>query len=95
VAFTPASRVQNRVLLSIGGERFRSFIKLYQAWKEIVGELLASRSHPFRFQNSVLYVAVQNNSWLQELFLRKADIIKLCRAKVADEIKDMIFMIRK
>ncbi len=95
MSFTPASRLQDKVILSIGGEKFRSFIRLYQSWKEIVGDLLASRSHPFRFQNSILYVAVQNNSWLQELFLRKTDILKLCRAKIPDEIKDMIFMIRK
>ena len=94
MVFTTLARLHNKVLLKIGGEKFRPFIQLYQGWKDIVGDLLASRSHPFRFKDSILYIAVQNNAWLQELYLRKADIMRQCQAKVADEIRDIIFLIR-
>ena len=67
MVFTTLARRHNKVLLKIGGEKFRPFIQLYQGWKDIVGDLLASRSHPFRFKDSILYIAVQNNAWLQEL----------------------------
>ncbi|MGC9362187.1 MAG: DUF721 domain-containing protein [Candidatus Syntrophosphaera sp.] len=92
-AFTAVSQLQKQVILKIGGEKFQPFIELYQAWKQVVGDLLASRSHPFRYHNSVLYIAVENNSWMQELVLRKTDIIRQCKARVAD-LKDIIFMIR-
>ena len=94
MVFTTMARRHNKVLLKIGGEKFRPFIQLYQGWKDIVGDLLASRSHPFRFKDSILYIAVQNNAWLQELYLHKADILRQCQAKVADEIRDIIFLIR-
>ncbi len=94
MAFSSVSGIQNRLLLRIAGGKYQSFISLYRAWQGIVGDLLATKSHPFRFYQSVLYIAVQNNSWQQELFLRKNDILKQCRAKVGEEIKDIIFLIR-
>ncbi|MCB5224832.1 MAG: DUF721 domain-containing protein [Candidatus Cloacimonadaceae bacterium] len=84
----------NQTLTQVGGEKYRPFMRLYGAWKDIVGPLLASRSHPWRFRDSVLYIAVQNNSWLQELYLRKADILKQCRQTIPEEIKEIIFIIR-
>ncbi len=94
MAFSPVSRLLTHVLNRIGGDRYQPFIILYQGWKDIVGELLASRSHPFRFSDSILYIAVQNNSWLQELYLRKAEILRQCRAQIPQEIRDIIFLIR-
>jgi predicted nucleic acid-binding Zn ribbon protein len=94
VAFSPVSSLLKQVLTQIGGDKYQPFILLYQGWKDVVGELLASRSHPFRFHDSVLYVAVQNNSWLQELYLRKAEILRQCRAMIPQEIRDFIFLIR-
>ncbi|HOY84458.1 MAG: DUF721 domain-containing protein [Candidatus Cloacimonetes bacterium] len=94
MAFSPVSSLLKQVLVQIGGDKYQPFILLYQGWKDIVGELLASRSHPFRFHDSILYVAVQNNSWLQELYLRKAEILRQCRTKIPQEIRDIIFLIR-
>lgn len=83
-----------QTLTQMGGGKYLPFMRLYSAWKDIVGPLLASRSHPWRFRDSVLYVAVQNNSWLQELYLRKADILEQCRKIIPEDIKEIIFMIR-
>lgn len=94
MAFSPISRIQQDVIQRIGGDKFLAFIRLYQGWKDIVGELLAAKSHPFRFQHSILYIAVQNNSWQQELFLHKGEILRQCKARTAAEIKDIIFLIR-
>ncbi len=94
MALSPVSRFLKQVLDQLGGDRYQPFILLYQGWKDIVGDLLASRSHPFRFHDSILYVAVQNNSWLQELYLRKAEILRQCRTQIPQEIRDIIFLIR-
>ncbi len=94
MSFNSVSCLLKSVLTQISGEKYRPFISLYQGWKDIVGELLASRSHPFRFHDSILYIAVQSNSWLQELYLRKAEILRQCRSQIPQEIKDIIFFIR-
>lgn len=94
MALSPVSRLLNQTLARIAGEKYQPFIRLYAGWQDIVGELLASRSHPYRYHDSILYIAVQNNSWLQELYLKKADILRQCRRQIPGEIKDIIFFIR-
>jgi predicted nucleic acid-binding Zn ribbon protein len=94
MSFKTVARLQDRVILRIAGEKYLPFVRLYQAWRGIVGDLLASRSRPHRFANSILYISAQSNAWLQELVLHKADILKQCRAVIPEEIKDIVFMIR-
>lgn len=93
--FTALSHRQRQLIEKIAGDRYQPFVRLYQAWPGIVGELLATRSHPFRFAHQILYIAVQNNAWLQELYLRKTDILRQCRAAISTEIKDLIFFIHR
>ena len=94
MAFTSLSNIKKEVIDRIAGEKYKSFVNLYQNWKEIVGPLLAARSHPFHLKDSILYVAVENNSWLQELVLRKLYILKQLNDKTGEEIKDIIFLIK-
>ncbi len=94
MGFKSVSHLYSKVIVRIGGDKYRGFILLYQCWKDVVGELLAAKSYPCRFQKGVLYVAVQNNSWLQELFLHKQSILEACKAKTKEEIKEIIFLIR-
>lgn len=94
MSFIHVSTIHQDLVMKIGGARFRSFIILSRSWKDIVGELFASRSHPYRFTKSILYIAVQNNAWMQELYLRKVDILRQCRSKISEDVKDIIFLIR-
>ncbi|MCB5245955.1 MAG: DUF721 domain-containing protein [Candidatus Cloacimonadaceae bacterium] len=94
MAFTSLSNIKKEIINKIAGDKYKSFVNLYQGWKEIVGPLLAAKSHPFHLKDSILYVAVENNSWLQELILRKADIIKQLNYNTGEEIKDIIFLIK-
>ena len=80
--------------LRLGGERYASFIRLYLDYKEVVGELLAQKSHPYRYKDEVLFVAVENNSWLQELVLRKQELIARYQAISRIKLKDILFFIR-
>lgn len=94
MSFTPINNLQQSIIRRIAGEQYISFVILYQNWSNIVGDLLAARSHPFRYQDSVLYISVQNNTWLQELFLQKKKILQQCRSIVKTEIREIIFQIR-
>ena len=91
------SRADNRfqsVIYRLGGERHQRFIRVYLAWKHLVGELLSERSHPVKLDNNVLFVGVQNSAWMQELILLKADIIKNYKSQFGEDLQDIIFTIR-
>jgi len=44
-------------------------------WPEVVGPLLAGKSHPDRFGRSTLWVAVEGSAWAQELRMMKDRIL--------------------
>lgn len=92
--FIRANRVSNTLILKLGGEKYRAFIKLYLCWKAVVGELLAEKSHPFRYRDAILYVSVQNNSWMQELILHKKQLIEKCQKLSKESVQDIVFMLR-
>ncbi|MCB5272165.1 MAG: DUF721 domain-containing protein [Candidatus Cloacimonetes bacterium] len=90
-------RADNRfqsVIYRLGGERHQRFIRVYLAWKQLVGDLLSERSHPVKLDNDVLFVGVQNSAWMQELILLKADIIKNYKSQFGEDLQDIIFTIR-
>lgn len=53
-------------------------------WEEIVGPLLAARSHPDRFDQGTVWVSVTGSAWAQELRLLESDIL----AKIAQRTGD-------
>jgi predicted nucleic acid-binding Zn ribbon protein len=53
-------------------------------WTEIVGEGLASRSHPDRYGKGIVWVAVQGSAWAQELRMRKETILQRLRERSGD-----------
>jgi hypothetical protein len=93
MAFSSFSRLSENLIYRLGGDKYRSFIHIYLSWSKIVGEILASQSHPVKVENGVLYVAVQNNTWMQELILIKDDIIAKYKSIYEEEIADIVFLI--
>lgn len=94
MALKPANRQFERLIHQIAGERFSSFIDAYLIWKPVVGELLAERSHPIKLERDILFVGVQNSSWLQELTLLKPEIIAKYDKRMEGKVKDIIFLIQ-
>ncbi len=45
-------------------------------WPEVVGTLLAERSHPDRFGRGTVWVAVEGSAWAQELRMIKDKILR-------------------
>ncbi len=46
-----------------------------QRWEEIVGEQIAKRAHAFRYSDGVLYVAVKDSAWRQNLSMELGNIM--------------------
>jgi len=65
-------------------------------WPEIVGEFLAERSSPDRFDKGVVWVAVSGSSWAQELRMRKPDILERLKSISTEPelFKDLRFGVR-
>ncbi|MDI3503612.1 MAG: hypothetical protein PWP64_548 [Candidatus Cloacimonadota bacterium] len=82
-----------KLIYRLGGEKYKRFIHVFFAWNQLVGELLAERSHPLKIEHDVLFVGVQNSAWMQELILLKDDILKKYKNKFGEELQDIIFII--
>lgn len=47
-----------------------------QKWGEVVGEALADKSFPDRYEKGTLWVVATGSAWAQEIRLRKEEIVK-------------------
>lgn len=72
-------------------------IKIYNVWKECVGETIAKFAYPRGIKNNKLMVSVENSVWRFELNNRKTEIIAkinshLQTLKNKVLIKDIVFV---
>jgi hypothetical protein len=82
-------------VLKIAGERYRLLALIALSWRDTVGDLLAERSTPEKYEHHVLFVKVSNPSWMQELILIKQDIISRLNSRLELQVNDIIFMAGK
>ena len=62
-------------------------------WKDVVGPDLSEVTHPEKILNNVLYVRVPDNVWVQELSLKKNEILKrLFDQKFGPPLDDIVFL---
>lgn len=55
-------------------------------WKEVVGEGLAERSTPDRYDRGTVWVAVRGSAWAQELRLMKETILERMNTMAGDTL---------
>jgi predicted nucleic acid-binding Zn ribbon protein len=77
-------------------KRARAQIVL-RRWPEIVGEFLAARSFPERYDRGTVWVCVEGSAWAQELRMQKNEILHRLRdeARDRDLFVDLRFGVRK
>jgi hypothetical protein len=69
--------------------RYRGF----PLWEEALGEHLAAVTIPEKILRNVLYVKVLDSVWVQELSLKKGEILKrLYEKKAIPPVDDVIFL---
>jgi len=93
MSFYSVNNATENVLYRLAGEKYQRFVHIFLAWKKVVGELLASRSHPLKLEQNTLFVAVQNNTWMQELLLLKSDILSKYKNIFQEEIAELVFVL--
>ena len=77
---TPVSGVVASVIKSLGLTTKYNGWQVVIHWPEIVGEHIAQVSRAFRFDEGVLYVAVKDASWRQNLSMEIENILAKIRS---------------
>jgi len=69
--------------------------KVFLAWEQVAGEA-ASHTNPFRFRGSTLIVEVTESAWINELSMRKKDLLDRLEREVGARVaQDIRFEIKK
>ncbi|MCD4650581.1 MAG: DUF721 domain-containing protein [Candidatus Cloacimonetes bacterium] len=94
MSFAPASNSISGLILEIAGEDYRELILLAQAWKSVVGKIVARNAGIKSFRHGVIHVGVKNSVWMQEFFFKKHELMNKLHNTTGIEIKDMLFFVR-
>jgi len=82
-----------KLVYNIAGEDYRDFVTLAFGWKKIVGKMLSDKAKLHRLENDVLFIAVTNNVWMQELILRKFQILHDIETILHVKLSEIVFFI--
>jgi predicted nucleic acid-binding Zn ribbon protein len=93
--FLFAGDAVKQLVYSIAGEKYKDLVTIKFNWEKIVGKLLAERTNLKKLQHQTLFVGVTNNVWLQELVLRKQQIIEDVRLMLDISLKDIVFTLQR
>jgi predicted nucleic acid-binding Zn ribbon protein len=69
-------------------------IKILRDWPDIVGESMAARSFPDRYDRGIVWIAVQGSAWAQELRMQKDQILERLDARGKGLFQDLRFGVR-
>jgi len=73
----PVAGIVDRIIGSLGLTRKYYGWLMVSRWPEIVGEYYARKSRAFRFDDGVLYVAVEDPSWRQQMAMDTEKILRI------------------
>ncbi len=91
---TPIGDILKTVFQKLESGRTYTREDIEERWKAIIGDAGFKHSRPVVFRKGVLGVRVDNSVWLQELSMKKRNILKgLQRELGKDKISDIQFKI--
>lgn len=92
--FSRAGNAIQTLVYRIAGADHQDLVAVAWSWRRIVGSLLADRTEIVKMENNVLFIAVSNNVWMQELILQKYRIIGAIKRRAGVSLSDIIFFIK-
>ncbi|MBN2017394.1 MAG: DUF721 domain-containing protein [Candidatus Cloacimonetes bacterium] len=92
-SFVKISSVIENLIQNLSDKGFSREIKIAFLWRRIVGDILDNKTRILKFENGILYIVVENNIWLQELVLKKTEILEQLNGQLdpTHQIKNIIF----
>ena len=90
----PVNAVLERVLGSLNlGLKVKQY-RIWDVWNSLVGEAIARQAQPQQIRAMVLWVAVSNSTWMQQLEFMKRQIIERINERIGETvIRDIRFRI--
>jgi len=87
------SNILDNLLGTLSQKGFTREIRIAIQWNRTVGNLLRRKTKIKKLEHDTLFVAVENNVWLQELLLKKDSIIESINIKLSskNKIKNIVF----
>ena len=83
------------LVYTIAGEENHDLVAIAFGWKTIVGNLLAERASIVKLENGVLFIAVTNNVWMQELVLRRSQLISDINKILHVKLSNIVFFMKQ
>ena len=71
----PISGIIGKIMSSFGISKTYYGWMVVEKWAEIVGKELAQRSKALRFEDGVIFVAVKDDTWRQEISMKSDEIL--------------------
>jgi len=93
--FFKTGNVVKDLVFNIAGEENHDLIAVAFGWKKIVGNLLAERASIVKLENGVLFIAVTNNVWMQELVLRRSQLISDINRILHVKLSNIVFFMKQ
>ena len=93
MSWTSVGNYCRDIVLRVAGDRYYYLALIALIWKDIVGDILAERSAPEKYEHHVLFVKVLNSTWMQELILIKPMIISRLNDNPKLQVNDIVFII--
>ncbi|HHE40293.1 MAG TPA: DUF721 domain-containing protein [Candidatus Cloacimonetes bacterium] len=92
-SFVKISSIIENLIQNLSDKGFSREIKTAFLWRRIVGDILDNKTRILKLDNNVLYILVENNVWLQELVLKKTEILDQLNAQLDPpfQIKNIVF----
>ncbi|NQT64773.1 MAG: DUF721 domain-containing protein [FCB group bacterium] len=90
-----SSNAVKDLVYSIAGKENHDLIAIAFGWKSIVGDLLAERASIIKLENGVLFIAVTNNVWMQELVLRRSQLISDVNRMLHVKLSNIVFFLNQ
>ena len=83
------------IVFNIAGKENHDLVAVAFGWKTIVGNLLAERASIIKLENGVLFIAVTNNVWMQELVLRRSQLISDINRILHVKLSNIVFFMKQ
>ncbi|MBN1327743.1 MAG: DUF721 domain-containing protein [Candidatus Cloacimonetes bacterium] len=93
MTFVRAGNLLSDLLINLAGEQYQDLLRIAFSWRDVVGNLLEERTKLVKLEHNVLFVAVSNNVWMQELILDKHRIIAHLKRVTGIGLENIIFRI--
>jgi len=83
------------LVFRITSEENHNLIAIAFGWKPIVGKLLADRTEIIKLENDVLFISVSNSVWLQELVLRRSQLLGDVNRILHVKLSNIVFFLKQ